>query len=345
MMLANDGHDVTVLERDPEPPPAPDAAWDDWERRGVNQFRMLHFFLARFRLGRRGRAARADRGDGSRRRAAHEPARGNSGRDHRRPARRRRAIRDRHGPPAGRRVGRRTTGRGHAGAHHSPRRRRRGLLTTPGADGIVHVTGVRTDDGEEITADLVVDSGGRRSAMTALAARRRGRPGPKEMIEDCRLRLLRPPLPFCRRVDPAGVRRAVAAVRFDLDPDAARRQRHLGRRRDHQLEGRALRGTEGRSTLGEGGAVVPDGRPLDRRRADHRRQADGQDRGPAPHVRRRRRAGRNRRRAVGDAWACTNPSLGRGISIGHRPRRSAARRCCARYRSTTRGARRCAGTN
>ena len=50
MMLANDGHDVTVLERDPEPPPAPDAAWDEWERRGVNQFKMLHFFLARFRL-------------------------------------------------------------------------------------------------------------------------------------------------------------------------------------------------------------------------------------------------------------------------------------------------------
>src|SRR3954468_6086688 len=50
MMLANDGHDVTVLERDPEPPPAADAAWADWERRGVNQFKMLHFFLSRFRL-------------------------------------------------------------------------------------------------------------------------------------------------------------------------------------------------------------------------------------------------------------------------------------------------------
>ena len=49
MMLANDGHDVTVLERDPDPPPPPDTAWDEWERRGVNQFKMLHFFLARFR--------------------------------------------------------------------------------------------------------------------------------------------------------------------------------------------------------------------------------------------------------------------------------------------------------
>src|ERR1700675_2795654 len=49
MMLANDSHDVTVLERDPSPPPPPDSAWDDWDRRGVNQFRLLHFFLARFR--------------------------------------------------------------------------------------------------------------------------------------------------------------------------------------------------------------------------------------------------------------------------------------------------------
>ena len=32
MMLANDGHEVTVLERDPAPPPPPDDAWDDWDR-------------------------------------------------------------------------------------------------------------------------------------------------------------------------------------------------------------------------------------------------------------------------------------------------------------------------
>ena len=50
MMLANDGHEVTLLERDAEAPPSPDAAWEDWERRGVNQFKMLHFFLSRFRL-------------------------------------------------------------------------------------------------------------------------------------------------------------------------------------------------------------------------------------------------------------------------------------------------------
>ena len=46
MLLGRDGHHVTVLERDPAPPAAsPEDAWAAWERRGVNQFRMLHYFL------------------------------------------------------------------------------------------------------------------------------------------------------------------------------------------------------------------------------------------------------------------------------------------------------------
>ena len=47
----------------------------------------------------------------------------------------------------------------------------------------MHVTGVRTEDGDDITADLVVDSGGRRSSMAGWL-RDAGSPGPKEMIED-----------------------------------------------------------------------------------------------------------------------------------------------------------------
>jgi 2-polyprenyl-6-methoxyphenol hydroxylase-like FAD-dependent oxidoreductase len=49
MLLARDGHDVTVLERDPAPPCPPGEAWATWERRSVNQFRQAHFMLARFR--------------------------------------------------------------------------------------------------------------------------------------------------------------------------------------------------------------------------------------------------------------------------------------------------------
>ena len=51
MLLAKDGHTVTVLERDPEPPPATaEEAWAGWQRKGVSQFRLPHFFLARFRI-------------------------------------------------------------------------------------------------------------------------------------------------------------------------------------------------------------------------------------------------------------------------------------------------------
>ena len=36
MMLARQGHDVTVFERDSKPLPAsPEDAWQGWERRGV----------------------------------------------------------------------------------------------------------------------------------------------------------------------------------------------------------------------------------------------------------------------------------------------------------------------
>src|SRR5215471_15170399 len=49
MLLNRDGHRVTVLERDPaEPPARPEDAWADWERRGVNQFRLPHLILPRW---------------------------------------------------------------------------------------------------------------------------------------------------------------------------------------------------------------------------------------------------------------------------------------------------------
>ena len=50
MILAKDGHAVTMLERDAVPPPnVPDDAWDGWDRKGVTQFRLSHFFLSRYR--------------------------------------------------------------------------------------------------------------------------------------------------------------------------------------------------------------------------------------------------------------------------------------------------------
>ena len=50
MLLAGDGHQVIVLERDPEEPPGqPADAWDHWQRPGLNQFRLPHAFLGGFR--------------------------------------------------------------------------------------------------------------------------------------------------------------------------------------------------------------------------------------------------------------------------------------------------------
>ena len=48
MMLARDGHDVVVLERDPSPAPTDAArAWDAWDRPGVAQHHQPHNLFPR----------------------------------------------------------------------------------------------------------------------------------------------------------------------------------------------------------------------------------------------------------------------------------------------------------
>ena len=51
ILLARDGHQVTVTERDTAGPRgnAMDL-WQRWDRRGVNQFRQLHYMLPRWRI-------------------------------------------------------------------------------------------------------------------------------------------------------------------------------------------------------------------------------------------------------------------------------------------------------
>lgn len=49
MLLARDGHQVTVLERDPAEAPEAGQAWEAWDRRGVSQFRLPHVMLPRWR--------------------------------------------------------------------------------------------------------------------------------------------------------------------------------------------------------------------------------------------------------------------------------------------------------
>ena len=83
MLLARDGHHVTLLERDPAPPPEPTEAWAEWERRGVNQFRLPHYFLARFREVAEPELPDAAGRPRRRGRPAHQPDRPRPRRDHR----------------------------------------------------------------------------------------------------------------------------------------------------------------------------------------------------------------------------------------------------------------------
>ena len=102
MLLARDGHSVTILERD-EAPPGDDAGkvWLEWQRPGVNQFRQLHYMLPRWRtLMQRELPAVLEQliaFGGSRVNVFDQAARHRD----RRPARRRRAVRDGDRPAPG----------------------------------------------------------------------------------------------------------------------------------------------------------------------------------------------------------------------------------------------------
>ncbi len=186
MLLAGDGHRVTMLERDPEGPPSdPAEAWPGWQRPGLNQFRMGHAFLGGFR-------AVVDAELPAVSRALQEAGglRLNFIRDVV-PARMSGGWQDgdeRYEWLTGRRVLVEAVLAAAAEATPGVEVRRgvavAGLISgAPARTGVPHVTGVRTKDGGSITADLVVDMSGRRSALPDwlqnIGARR-----PSEELED-----------------------------------------------------------------------------------------------------------------------------------------------------------------
>ena len=163
-MLADDGHVVTVLEADAEVQTAAQA-WESWRRPGVAQFRQPHTLFARFR-----QVADEELPGLSDELAAAGCAVVDS------LAVRPPSITDfepRDSDDALRFVtGRRpvveavVAAHAQAGPGVTVRRgvRVHSLVTGRSiASGVPHVTGVRTDDGERIPADLVVDATGRRS--------------------------------------------------------------------------------------------------------------------------------------------------------------------------------------
>ncbi len=183
-LLARDGHRVTVLERDPAPPVTGSEAWEQWERRGVNQFRLLHFLLARFRT-----AADAEL-PGLIPALLDDGALQFNALEHLAPAVTggRRDEDSRFTSVTGRRPVVEAAVARFAEATPGVMIRRgvavRGLLVDDGTDGVRHVTGVATDGGEELAADLVIDAAGRRSALPDLLVAA-GAERPAEERDDC----------------------------------------------------------------------------------------------------------------------------------------------------------------
>jgi 2-polyprenyl-6-methoxyphenol hydroxylase-like FAD-dependent oxidoreductase len=187
MLLAGDGHQVIVLERDPaDPPDDPAEAWEQWQRPGLNQFRLPHAFLGGYRevldtelpeVSKALQDAGALRVNFIRDVLPEEMSGGWRDGD------------ERYEWLTGRRpvmeaataaVAQSTPGvevrRGTAVA---------GLISGAAAlSGVPQVTGVRTKAGESIPADLVVDMTGRRSGLPGWLAEIGAR-GPAEELEDC----------------------------------------------------------------------------------------------------------------------------------------------------------------
>jgi 2-polyprenyl-6-methoxyphenol hydroxylase-like FAD-dependent oxidoreductase len=317
MLLADDSHEVLVLERDRAPAPAPADAWESWARRGVNQFRLLHFLLPRFRREAQRalpRVVTALEEAGALRlniiAGVPDDLTGGPrpGDDELSAVTARRPVAEAVFAACAEATPGVTVRRGVAVA---------GLTTGAEAfPGAPHVTGVRTEEGEEIPADLVIDATGRRSALSHWIEAAGGR-RPTEEVEDSGFvyygRHFRsddgtfPPIigPLLQNYGSLSVLtlpadngtwgmaivasaadKALRAVR-DVDVwTAVMKTLPLAA---HWLDGRALDDT-----------VAVMAKIEDR----HRRFVVGGEPVVTGVV------------ALADSWACTNPSLGRGISMG-----------------------------
>ena len=166
LAMSQQGHRVTVVERDATTvPDSPDAAFEEWHRRGAPQVRHSHAFLARLRNLLRDRAPEVledllAAGATELRFLDHPPP----------------SLEDRSPRPGDEELValacRRTTFEWVLRRDALAARRVglvegavSGLLAHPAADGPPHVSGVRLSDGTQLRADLVVDASGVRSAL------------------------------------------------------------------------------------------------------------------------------------------------------------------------------------
>jgi 2-polyprenyl-6-methoxyphenol hydroxylase-like FAD-dependent oxidoreductase len=318
LLLCRDDHDVTVLERDAQAPPnGTEEIWNSWQRKGVNQFRLPHFFLARYRnvlstelpdvaqaLAAAGalrlnsvlNAPEAIRGPASDEDGAFECISG------------RRCVVEAAVASVAERAARLEIRRGASVA---------GLVAGPAArNGVPHVAGVRLATGEEIAADLVVDMTGRRSPLPrwleAIGAR-----APRDELDDCGF---------------IYYGRHFRSDSGEIPPALGGFLQHLGTVSSLTLpadngtwsvtlvtsaKDKALRVLRDAAIWEKAVRSLPlvahwlDGKPIDDRvnaiaGIEDRHRSLMVDGTPvATGV-----------VAAGDAWACSNPSVGRGASIG-----------------------------
>ena len=318
MLLARDGHDVTVLEKDPQGSPGSALeAWGDWERVGVAQFRQIHAMHARFRhlldaefpevrddiVAMGGRRLSLMTGflkmleDGS-------PRPGDEKFETitaRRPVVETAFARAAENTP-GVRIIRGVSVAGPIAGHQI-------------VDGIPHVVGVRTKDGQDYAGDLVIDASGRKSPFDEWVVGLGGRAPLEEKIEtgfayytrhyQCRDGFE----PELRRA-PFTILSTFGAVSLPTDNETwavalicMAGDKPMKAIRQNEVWERVVRSIPHLSHW-------IDGDPLD----DVRPMAGAMDRyrrfviDGSPVV--------TGMIAVGDAWACTNPTAGRGLSVG-----------------------------
>jgi len=316
LMLAREGHDITVFEHDAASAPgSPEEAWLAWERLGVAQFRQPHYvqpaachLFAHYLPDVRDALLRA--GCETFDMLTIMPP----------------FITDR-APREGDERFVTITGRRPAIEYAVASVAERllpilrgvsvvGLLTgRPAAKGIPHVTGVRTMDGKEVSADLVIDAMGRRSKLPDWLQAFRAHP-PIEEAEDSGFiyysRYFRsttgvlPPFPAGLKTDfhsfsvltlPGDGHTWSVTVYISSADQALKKLRDPKHwtalvaacpLHAHFLDGEAI--TD----------VLPLGGIIDR----YRRFVVRRDPVATGIL------------SVGDSWACTNPSLGRGIAMG-----------------------------
>jgi len=318
MMLAEDGHRVTVLERDPQPPPLPEQAWASWTRRGVNQFRLPHLLLARFRTVADAElpglvddlaAAGALRVNGIARMPDDVTGGPQPGDDRFELVTARRPV-----------VEAVVAARAEATDGLAVRRGCAVVALQTGAgpagDGPVHVTGVLAEGGEAIPADLVIDCSGRRTAVPALL-RAAGSPGPQEEVHDSGFvyygRHFRSDDGSLPRAAGPGLQAQGSVSTLTLPGDngtwavvvvAGGRDRALRALRQVEVWERVV-GAMPRVAHWLDGEAIDDDVTMIAGIEDVRRHYLPGGRPVATGI-----------VPLADAWSCTNPSLGRGVSLG-----------------------------